>query len=74
MINVSISFVDGGLQELSKNNAFGERLLQLQNRGYEGKQLIHALLTDDWGPPPTVITIKGKLNSGKRIDISIPYR
>lgn len=74
MINVSIRFVDGGLQEFSKNNAFGERLLQLQNQGYEGKQLIHTLLTDDWGPPPTVITIKGQLNSGKIIDVSIPYR
>lgn len=75
MMKISISFVDGGYDEFEEKNSFGESLLELQNQGYEGKELIHSLLkTDDFAAPPTFVTVKGILTNGTEIDISIPYR
>ena len=74
MINVKISFVDGSFHEFEEDNRFGEELIELQEQGYEGRELIHALLSDDWGPQPTFVMIKRTLANGKNSDISIPYR
>ena len=52
MIQVSIRFVDGGFQEYSESTDFLSRLTELQNQGYEGRELINTLITDDWGAPP----------------------
>ena len=74
MVQVTIRFVDGSIKEFDEGPAFLERLTDLRTRGYTGKELIHALLTDDWGPPPLHINITGVSESGEKIDITIPYK
>jgi hypothetical protein len=73
MINVTIRFVDGSLKEFKKDDSFLAQLKALQNEGYEGKQLINELITDDWGPPPVIIEIKGKKTDGSSVNLTIPY-
>ena len=73
MINVTVRFVDGGLQEFEENDHFLAQLNALQNEGYKGKQLINKLITDDWGPPPVLIEIKGKKADGTSVDLKILY-
>ena len=73
MIHISISLVDGSLQEFDENDSFAERLCQLKNRGLEGKSLVHELITDDWGAPPLYVKIKGKTSKGQEINEHIPY-
>jgi len=73
MVQVSITFVDGGFQEYSESNELLSRFMELQNQGYEGKELINALISDDWGSPPLSVHIKGKLPNGSEIDVQIPY-
>ena len=68
MIQVTIRFVDGSLQEVTETKDFLLRLSELKEQGYEGKDLINRLITDDWGAPPVFVQIKG---SG--IDLQIPY-
>jgi hypothetical protein len=71
---VKAHLVDGGLQEFT----FGPELLQhlesLQKQGYTGKELIHRLITDDWGAPPVFVGISGTMSDGRAVDIRIPYR
>ncbi len=73
MIQVSIKLVDGGLQELTEEDEFICQLEILQNQGYEGKELIHQLLTDDWGAPPVYVDISGTTSNGSVVNIRIPY-
>ncbi|MBT5105772.1 MAG: hypothetical protein HOM20_06265 [Porticoccaceae bacterium] len=73
MIHVSVSLVDGGLQEFMENDSFVERLYRLKNQGYEGRALVHELITDDWGAPPLHVRISGKTSKGHEIDEHIPY-
>lgn len=68
MIRVTIRFVDGSLQEFTETKSFLLRLAELKEQGYEGKNLVNELITDDWGTPPLFVQIMG---SG--IDFQIPY-
>lgn len=72
-ISVSIRMVDGSLSEFAADEGFLNKLHALQAQGLRGKQLIHELLSDDWGPPPCVVEIHETLLDGKQIDIRIPY-
>ncbi len=72
-IRVLIRLVDGGLQEFDESPAFLQKLRSLQSQGFTGKQLIHHLITDDWGAPPTVVEILGKDSDDKSFEIRIPY-
>lgn len=38
-----------------------------------GKEIIHELLSDDWGPPPTCFVIQATSADGRQVTISIPY-
>ena len=73
MIQVSIRFVDGSFQEYSESSDFLSKLTELQNQGYEGRELINALITDDWGAPPLSVQIKGKRPDESEVDLQIPY-
>lgn len=73
MLKVSIQTVDGGLQEWNEDDSLYDKLLRLRRDGYSGKQLIDELLTDDWGPPPSVVVIRGSLRDGTPIDESVTY-
>jgi len=68
MIRVTIRFVDGSLQEYTETKDFLLRLSELKEQGYEGKDLVNRLITDDWGAPPVFVQIKGS-----EIDLQIPY-
>lgn len=73
MLKVSIYLVDGGLQELNQVDSLVDRLSSLRHDGYEGRVLVNALITDDWGAPPTGVRIRGTLENGKIVDEYIPY-
>jgi hypothetical protein len=68
MIQVTIRFVDGSLQEFTETKDFLLRFTDLKEQGYEGKDLVNELISDDWSAPPIFVQIKG---SG--IDFQIPY-
>lgn len=74
MIKISVPTVDGGLLEFNKSDSIIDRLSTLRRSGYVGKELIHALITDDWGPPPVGISICGTLKDGTRVDEYIAYK
>jgi hypothetical protein len=48
-------------------------LRSLQSQGLGGKNLVHELLTDDWGAPPTVVVISWKSADGKYVEERISY-
>lgn len=73
MIQVSISFIDGGLQEFEESDSFAEELFLLKSLGHEGKSLVHALLSDDWGAPPVYVKISGTTSKGQEVNEHIPY-
>ena len=72
-IVVSVRLIDGGLMQFDAEPNVLRRLSALERQGLRGKQLIHALFTDDWGPPPTVVEICGKTPDGNLVEIRIPY-
>jgi hypothetical protein len=72
-VRVSVRLVDGGLLELTKGAGFLRELQSLQSQGFVGKELVHRLLTDDWGAPPLSVEISGKAPDGKNVEVRIPY-
>ena len=38
-----------------------------------GKELIHELISDDFGPPPRSLEIEARTKDGEKVTISIPY-
>lgn len=73
MIQVTISFVDGGLEKFEEDDAFIKRMDDLKYQGYEGRSLIHELITDDWAASPVYIKIIGITTKGKKISEHIAY-
>lgn len=72
MVTVEIRTVDGGFRKYEENDKFFSKLQVLQSQGYTGKELIHALISDDWGPPPSIVVIKWSKN-GQNFATNIPY-
>jgi len=64
MVRITIRFVDGSLDEFEESDHFLLQLNALQIDGYKGKELINELITDDWGPPPLLVEIKGIKEDG----------
>lgn len=74
MTKVIIRTVNGDLQEYEDpGSSLVQKLIALQNEGYNGKQLIDLLISDDWGPPPLTVEIKGKSVDGAKVNVVIPY-
>ncbi len=73
MIKVTARLVDGGLQEFTESDEFLTRMNTLIQQGYEGKELVHELITDDWGAPPVYIEITGYTSKGISVNERIPY-
>jgi hypothetical protein len=73
MVKITIRFVDGSLDEFEESDLFLLRMNALQMHGYKGKELINELITDDWGPPPLLVEIKGIKEDGTKVDLTIPY-
>ena len=65
--------VDGGTLDLEFSDEMIAKLKALRAEGYTGKRLIQLLYTDDWGPPPIVVEIRGTTSTGEIVDTRIPY-
>lgn len=72
-IKVTIRLVDGGFQEFTKGPEILKELESLQREGFAGRQLINNLISDDWGAPPSVVTISGIDENGKKVTHTIAY-
>ena len=68
-VSIEIRFVDGGLDDSISGDHYLQNYRKLKAEGYEGKKLIHELLTDDWGAPPHTVTIR----EDSRVVAVIPY-
>lgn len=73
MLTVSVRTVDGGGQDWTEPDSLYAKLLSLRESGLKGRRLVDALLTDDWGPPPTGVSLKGELADGTLVDEYLPY-
>lgn len=72
-LNAKVYLVDGGLMEIPLDDDFLVRLRRLQDAGLKGKALIHELITDDWGPPPLSVVVRGIGPDGSSVELAIPY-
>ncbi len=71
-ITITVRHVDGSMSEFEMPGSLLADLRRLRGEGYEGRRLIHALLTDDWGPPPRFVDISGEVD-GRAVAERIPY-
>jgi hypothetical protein len=72
-LKVEVRRVDGSLQEFPGDSDLLYRLNMLLEQGLEGKRLADELFTDDWGPPPILLTISGIDSKGSPVHFSISY-
>jgi hypothetical protein len=72
-VKVEAKLVDGGAQDWVFGPEFLAKLKRLEAQGLTGKNLIHELISDDWGAPPVIITISWNGPDGRRIERKIPY-
>lgn len=54
-LTIEAHLVDGGLLRFNAAPGLLAKLERLQLQGLRGQELIHELLTDDWGAPPTFV-------------------
>jgi hypothetical protein len=73
MLNIQIRHIDGSLNEYSEKESILRDLKILQEQGYEGKELINQLISDDWAAPPTSLKLSGTDANGAGINIEIFY-
>ena len=72
-INALIRYVDGSASNHPVDDAELDRLAELEASGLSGRELIDAWITDDWGPPPTDIEVRGVTSKGRRVDRVLFY-
>ena len=68
-IKVLADLADGSQMRFT-GDQYLSKYKSLAAEGYEGKALIHALLTDDWSAPPLRVRIQ---ENGNEVAV-IPYR
>ena len=73
LVKVAVNLADGSYTEWTEPLAILAKHDRLVHEGLKGKALIHELLTDDWGAPPTRVTLSCPGVDGKLIEIVIPY-
>ena len=73
-ISYLVNRVDGSQLDIEGDPRDIARLQQLRIEGYEGRELIDALITDDWGAPPTTVVISIALANGATETVVIEYR
>ena len=56
-VTVTVEFVDGSRSEAQYGPALMGRYSELLAQGLDGRRLVSELLSDDWGPPPTSVTL-----------------
>lgn len=57
-LRVFLPLVDGGQLELDYNT---------------GRELIHGMVSDDFGPPPHSLQLEATMEDGRRVRIGVPY-
>ena len=57
---LSLPLVDGSMLDIYYGNT-------------SGKEIIHELITDDFGAPPRSMEITVTIESGKKVKVYIPY-
>ncbi|MDF2094384.1 hypothetical protein P2G67_00170 [Fodinicurvata sp. CAU 1616] len=72
-VRITVYLVDGSLSKWHEGPDILRQLESLQSRGFSGKELVHALFTDDWGTPPVSVCISGTKPSGAAGQVTIPY-
>jgi hypothetical protein len=72
-VRVDVRLVDGSAMDWIEPPSILQRLAELEARGFQGKPLIHELLTDDWGPPPVTITLTWTDANGRPATRMLPY-
>lgn len=73
MVKVTTKCVDGSMSEYIDDMSLIEKLFRLKEDGYEGRELIEELFTDDWGAPPTLIEIEWTDDHGAKQSEVICY-
>lgn len=71
MLEACAYLVDGSMLDMGAVSA--AKLRRLEAEGYEGRELINELLTDDWGAPPRFIELIGKDAVGQPLRHVIHY-
>lgn len=74
MLHLTVQFVNGELSEWQEPESILSDLKELERGGLQGRALVDALISDDWGVPPRSVSIKGTLEDGTHVNRSIPYR
>lgn len=72
-ITVKVYLIDGSYNEWQAHPSIVQEHDELVRQGLGGKQLIHQLISDDWGPPPQRVVLTGLAGDGRRVEIVIPY-
>jgi hypothetical protein len=57
---ISLPLVDGSMQDIFYDEC-------------SGKEVVHQLITDDFGAPPRSMYIQVETKTGKKVKIHIPY-
>lgn len=71
MLKVTAHLVNG--DQLDMGTVSRERLRRLQAEGFEDRELIHELITDDWGAPPRYVELVGADGGSEPLRIVIRY-
>jgi len=74
MATIKNYFVNDTYREFEENDPdFIKHLEKLLQMGFEGKELIDTLITDDWGAPPLTVKLEGTNSKSENINLSVPY-
>jgi hypothetical protein len=68
-----VHFVNGDVMEIPLTFGYLERVALLKDQGFEGKELVHRLLSDDWATPPATVELVGETADGAVVGLVIPY-
>ena len=60
MVSVKVYFVDGSVLPIEEDGSFLVKLKKLQAQGFEGRELVDRLISDDWGAPPKFVLIEAE--------------
>ena len=72
-LTLSISFVNGDGFEEVVDASILDKHDRFVAKGLRGKELIHALYTDDYGAPPRRLSVAGQAPDGTSVDINIYF-
>jgi hypothetical protein len=72
-VRVCIRHADNSMRTYFESQDFIDRYYAAIRSGCEGNELVHELFSDDWGAPPTSISLEGQHANGTTFRASLPY-